>query len=96
MIAKRIPSLEYIKDILDAVKYTDQMEKLLTTFIEKKWPFKNKDIVDDDEEEGVERRKKVPKVRPHIVIGAPVEGRGNKSKAESEERSVTNNIDNHI
>ena len=51
---------------------------------------------DDDEEGGVERRKKVPKVRPHIVIGAPVEGRGIKSKAESEERRVTNNIDNHI
>ena len=51
---------------------------------------------DDDEEEGVERRKKVPKVRPHIVIGAPVEGRGIKSKAESEERRVPNHLDNHI
>ena len=51
---------------------------------------------DDDEEGGVERRKKVPKVRPHIVIGAPVEGRGIKSKAESEERRVTNHLDNHI
>ena len=40
---------------------------------------------DEDKEEILKNDKKII---PHIVIGAPIYGRGIKSKAESEERKV--------